>query len=111
MQKLRNEIELWDRVVKRHEGVATSRTIIRRLARRCGRIHEIESLSAPEATEELKKAHHRYKNAKPESQIWRTEHLHGLADALADHTSIRTQENDNGRNSTAARTCSAAVTR
>lgn len=85
LQKLRSNIELWDRVVKQHEGKATSSTIIRRLALRCGKIQEVQSFTSTEATAELQEAHRRYKNAKPESPFWRTEHLHGLADALANH--------------------------
>ena len=71
-------------MAKHHEGRATSRTIIRRLARKCGKIQEVQTFSAVEAIAALKDAHRRYKAAKPMSQEWRSEHLHGLADALAD---------------------------
>lgn len=63
LQRLRNEIDLWDRVVKRHEGHATSSTIIRRLALRCEKIFDVEGSTVHTATEALKEA-----QSLPESQ-------------------------------------------
>ena len=83
LQHLRDQIELWTRVVKFHEGRPTSRTIIRRLAQRCGKIQEVTSFCREEAIEALRQSHRIYKQQKPDSLLWRHEHLHGLSDALA----------------------------
>ena len=83
LQRFRDTIELWTRVVKQQEGYATSRTIIRRLAHKCGQIEEVTTCNPVTALAALKQAHQAYKAAKVDSPLWRNEHLIGLADALA----------------------------
>lgn len=83
LQTKRDQIELWQRVVKREQGIATSRTTIRRLIKKTGDT-EAKQADLSTAVEKIKKAFQEYYSFKPHALESRQGHTQRLADALAE---------------------------
>ena len=86
-QAFRDTIEFWRRIVKRKQGVLTSRTALRLIAKRVDISLKLpKSMTLEQADEKLTLAYRAYFKAKPEFPTWREEFQIGLIEAIAEDT-------------------------
>ena len=85
LQQFRDNIELWNSILKRKRGLIISNTMIRRLIKKVQPSVNPYHLTEEHIVEELKAAHAVYKEAKKNAQVWRDGFLPDLARTRAEY--------------------------
>ena len=86
-QSFRDTVEFWKRIVRRKQGVLTSRTALQLLAKRVKILLQLpKTMTLEQADAKLAMAYRAYFKTQPEFSQWRQEFQIGLIEAVAEDT-------------------------